>query len=293
MASMQDPLVQQLIGQNPQAQAIQAALTAHIAEHVGFAYRNRMAAAMGMDLPEVESDVGLPPMAEKMLSQRMAAASAQVLAQSQAMVAQQQAQQNMQDPLLQIQMADLKIKASEVERKAKRDMADAAAKAFHNTDVGAGKFLSGGTDIIFDVSRDPINIIAKFGMAMRGGKLLKLDTAGAMQVKYPIMGLVPGAKNFIVERTGRLISAEASAVSEQMDAVRAGSGIFNKTARQYNRAIEDIANLARTSKTAEEAAGNIVTRYPTLGTEAAGHLSGMNTADDVHEFLKSVLYFGE
>jgi len=129
MAAMQDPLVQQLIGQNPQAQAIQAALTAHIAEHVGYAYRNRMALAMGMDLPEVESDEGLPPMAEKMLSQRMATASAQVLAQSQAMVAQQQAQQNMQDPLLQIQMADLKIKASEVERKAKKDMADAAAKA--------------------------------------------------------------------------------------------------------------------------------------------------------------------
>ena len=31
--------------------------------------------------------------------------------------------------IIQIQMADLKIKASEVERKAKRDMADAAAKA--------------------------------------------------------------------------------------------------------------------------------------------------------------------
>jgi hypothetical protein len=129
MAAMQDPLVQQLIGQNPQAQAIQAALTAHIAEHVGYAYRNRMAMAMGMDLPEIDKDEGLPPMAEKMLSQRMAAASAQVLAQSQAMVAQQQAQQNMQDPLLQVQMADLKIKAAEVERKAKRDMVDAAAKA--------------------------------------------------------------------------------------------------------------------------------------------------------------------
>jgi hypothetical protein len=129
MAAMQDPLVQQLIGQNPQAQAIQAALSAHIAEHVGYAYRNRIALAMGMELPEIESDEGLPPMAEKMLSQRMAAASAQVLAQSQALVAQQQAQQNMQDPLLQVQMADLKIKAAEVERKAKRDVADAAAKA--------------------------------------------------------------------------------------------------------------------------------------------------------------------
>ena len=171
--------------------------------------------------------------------------------------------------------------------------ADAAAKAFHNTDAGAGKFLSGGTDLIFDVSRDPINIIAKFGMAMRGGKLLKLDTAGAMQVKYPIMSSVPGIKNFIVERTGRLISAEASVVSEQMDAVRAGSGIFNKTARQYNRAIEDIADTAKNAKSSAEAAGIIASKYPTLGTAAAGHLGGIKTADDVHEFLKSVLFTGE
>ena len=39
MTAMQDPKIAQLIGQNPQAQVIQAAAMAHINEHIAFAYR--------------------------------------------------------------------------------------------------------------------------------------------------------------------------------------------------------------------------------------------------------------
>ena len=168
--------------------------------------------------------------------------------------------------------------------------ADGVAAAYRNTDVGRGKFASGFGDVVFDINADPLLILSKFGFAMRGGKLLKLDEAGEIQTKYPLYKVIPGAKNFIAERTGRVLT------SEQIDAVRDGSTSLlglNQTARTYNRAIDDIANLARTSKTSAEAAGNIITRYPTLGAEAAGHLGGMKSADDVHEFLKSVLYFGE
>jgi hypothetical protein len=168
--------------------------------------------------------------------------------------------------------------------------AEGIADAYRNTDAGIGKITSGGADLVFDINADPLMALSRFGIAMRGGKLLKLDEAGEIQAKYPLYKVIPGAKNFIAERSGRVLT------SEQMDAVREGStSLFglNQTARTYNRAIEDIANLARTSKTTAEAAGNIVTRYPALGTDAAGHLSGMKSADDVHEFLKSVLYFGE
>ena len=127
MAAAQDPQIQKLIGQNPQAQAIQAALAAHVSEHVGFAYRNKISQAMGVPLPD--STEGLPPELEFNLSQLLAQAAPQVLAQSQALMAQQQAQQNAQDPLLQLQQQELQIKQSEVERKAKKDAADAAAKA--------------------------------------------------------------------------------------------------------------------------------------------------------------------
>jgi len=91
-SAMQDPLVQQLIGQNPQAQAIMGAMQAHIAEHVGYAYRNKIQLALGVALPDQEDE--LPEELEREISRLMAEAAPQVLAQSQAMIAQQQAQQN-------------------------------------------------------------------------------------------------------------------------------------------------------------------------------------------------------
>ena len=39
MAFMQDPMIAQMIGQNPQAKQIMASLQAHIAEHLGYKYR--------------------------------------------------------------------------------------------------------------------------------------------------------------------------------------------------------------------------------------------------------------
>ena len=125
-AAMTDPLVQQLIGQNPQAATIQQAMTAHIAEHVGFAYRHKMAQAMGISLPEYKPEDGMDEAREYQLSQMMAEAAPMVLAESQKIVAQQQAQQNAQDPVLQAQMLDQQIKQGELQRKAQKDQMDFA-----------------------------------------------------------------------------------------------------------------------------------------------------------------------
>lgn len=126
-SAMNDPLIQQLIGQNPQAQMMMGAMQAHIAEHVGYAYRNKIEQALGVALPGSEDE--LPEEMEKEISRLMAEAAPQVLAESQAMVAQRQAQQNAQDPVLQMQMQEIQIKGKEVEIKEKKLMADAAAKA--------------------------------------------------------------------------------------------------------------------------------------------------------------------
>jgi hypothetical protein len=126
-AAMQDPIVQQLVGQNPQAQMIMGAMQAHIAEHVGYAYRQKIEQALGVALPNPEDE--LPPEMEKEISRLMAEAAPQVLAQSQAMQAQQQAQQNAQDPVLQMQMQELQIKQGELALKQKKLQVDAAAKA--------------------------------------------------------------------------------------------------------------------------------------------------------------------
>ena len=126
-SAMQDPLVAQLIGQNPQAQAIMQAMQAHIAEHVGYAYRMKMEAALGVQLPLPDQE--LPEDLEKEMSQMLAMAAPQVLAQSKAMMAQQQAQQQAQDPVVQMQMQELQLKEREVAIKEKKVAVDAAAKA--------------------------------------------------------------------------------------------------------------------------------------------------------------------
>jgi hypothetical protein len=108
MAMMQDPTIAQLIGQNPKAPMIQAALMAHISEHVAFDYRLKIENSMGIPLPP--EDAELPPQVELSLSSMMAQAAQQVLQQSQAQASQQQAQQQAQDPLVQLQQQDMQIK---------------------------------------------------------------------------------------------------------------------------------------------------------------------------------------
>ena len=127
MSAMQDPEIMKLIGQNPQAQAMQAAMMAHIAEHAGFAYRQKIEQQLGISLPPEGED--LPPQVELALSGMMAQAAQQVLQANQAQAAQQQAQQQQQDPLVQLQQQELQIKQGELALKEKKVQIDAAARA--------------------------------------------------------------------------------------------------------------------------------------------------------------------
>jgi hypothetical protein len=125
---MQDPMTAQMIGQNPMAQQIMAAIQAHIAEHYAFMYRNKIEQQIGAPLPSVEEDEALPQELENALSRMVAQASQQLLQQNQAAAAQQQAQEQAQDPIIQMQMQELQIKAQEVQRKAQKDQMDAQIK---------------------------------------------------------------------------------------------------------------------------------------------------------------------
>ena len=127
MSAMQDPVIMKMVGQNPQAQAMQAAMMAHIAEHTAFAYRQRIEQQLGIPLPPEGED--LPPQVELALSSMMAQAAQQVLQENQAQAAQEQAQQQAQDPVLQMQQQELKIKEGELALKEKKLQIDASTKA--------------------------------------------------------------------------------------------------------------------------------------------------------------------
>ena len=150
MALMQDPKIAATIGQSPQAQQMQAAIQAHIMEHMAFQYRREIEKQLGAALPPLpqdnNEDYDLPPEFEAQLSQLTAVAAARVLQKDQAEAQQQQAQQQQQDPLVQMQQMDLQIKQllaqtkaqqaqmdgqirmAEQQRKTQKDMVDAAAK---------------------------------------------------------------------------------------------------------------------------------------------------------------------
>ena len=122
-SAVQDPKIRQLVGQSPQANAIMAAMQAHIAEHLGFEYRNQIEMAMGISIPPLGAE--MPPEMEVQLSRLMADAAQKVLQKSEADAAMQAQQAQAQDPLNQIQREELAIKAADVERKTKKDESDA------------------------------------------------------------------------------------------------------------------------------------------------------------------------
>jgi len=126
---MQDPMTAQMIGQNPMANQMMAALQAHIAEHFGYMYRNQIEQQVGAPIPSFdEDDEQIPQDIEFALSRMVAQASQQLLQQNQAAAAQQQAQAQAQDPIIQMQMQELQIKAQDVQRKTMKDQTDAQLK---------------------------------------------------------------------------------------------------------------------------------------------------------------------
>ena len=128
-AAMQDPKIMQLVGQNPQAQAILAAAMAHVNEHIAFEYRRQMEQQMGIVLPSEENQKHLSSEEADKIAIAAAQASVALLQQNKQQAAQQQAQQQMQDPIVQMQMQELQIKQQELQLKAQKQAVEAAAKA--------------------------------------------------------------------------------------------------------------------------------------------------------------------
>ena len=130
MTAMQDPKIMQLLQNNPQAQQLQAAMMAHINEHLGFEYRVQVEQQLGFTLPpqkdesgeDAEIDINL----EAKLAPLLAQAAQRLLQQNQAQTAQQQAQQMAKDPIVQMQQQELQLKVAEQKRKADKDVADMA-----------------------------------------------------------------------------------------------------------------------------------------------------------------------
>jgi len=120
MAALEDPKLRQIVGQSPFAAQIQAAMVAHVTEHVAFQYRKEIEKQLGVPLPRDES---LPEDVERNLSPVIAKAAAKLLRADQAEMAQEEARKQEADPLTQIQKRELALKEAEFEHKKNLDLA--------------------------------------------------------------------------------------------------------------------------------------------------------------------------
>ncbi|NRA75330.1 MAG: hypothetical protein HRU16_05255 [Planctomycetes bacterium] len=121
MAAVQDPRIQELLGQSPSAGATQAAMAAHVTEHVAFRYRQEIEKQLGVPLPDPEQP--LPEDVEIQLSKLVAEAAGRVLQAGQAEQSQQQAQEQAQDPIIQMRQKELEIREQETQAKIESQVA--------------------------------------------------------------------------------------------------------------------------------------------------------------------------
>jgi hypothetical protein len=113
-----------MVGQNPQAGAMLAAMEAHIAEHLAFEYKNQMQEQLGVDLPTVDDENEIPQEFEKEISSLTAEAAKKLLQKDVAEAQMQQQAEQAQDPMLAMQQKELQLKEMEIQAKNQKTMAD-------------------------------------------------------------------------------------------------------------------------------------------------------------------------
>jgi len=116
MSAAQEPRMAELLAMAPDASIKQAALSAHVGEHLAFQYRKEIENQIGVPLPP--PDEPLPDDVEVQLSKLVAEASERILQQGMAEQQQQQQQEQAQDPILQMRSRELDIKEQDVSSRA-------------------------------------------------------------------------------------------------------------------------------------------------------------------------------
>jgi len=119
MAALQDPKILSIVEKSPNATVIQAALEAHLREHLAFQYRSEIEKQLGVELPPIGEP--LPRDVEQRLAGLVADAADKLLQKD---IAEAQAEENIKkqkDPVVQMQQEELRLQAADIERKAKAD----------------------------------------------------------------------------------------------------------------------------------------------------------------------------
>jgi len=120
-SAQQNPEMQALIEQSPNAPSILAAGSAYVNEHLTMKYKKEVEREMGVELqPEGEP---LPADVEKRISSLVAEAAERVLGTAQNKAAQERIAEQQKDPLIMAKEREMAIKEGELQRKTAEDQA--------------------------------------------------------------------------------------------------------------------------------------------------------------------------
>jgi len=115
MTAAEDPKLVGALSMSPSAPAMQAALAAHVTEHVAYLYRRTIEENMGIPMPSPDEE--LPKSIEMAFSKVVAEAAKKTLQSSIAEIQNQKANAEAEDPLLKMQERELAIKEMDAQRR--------------------------------------------------------------------------------------------------------------------------------------------------------------------------------
>jgi hypothetical protein len=203
IAAMNDPKIAEMLNLAPDAQMKQAALAAHIAEHVAFQYRRDIEKELGVPLPPVDST--LPEDIEFRLSQLVAPAAEQLTGKAQQMVQAEQMAAQAEDPVLQLQKAELDIEAAKVQSKTQTDMAR----------IEADLMKAAAKD---DLERDKLATDEKIEGAKLGVKIAETNTQDELESrKIASKDKIEGAKLGVEIAKEMMIDKRDRDIEEMID----------------------------------------------------------------------------
>jgi hypothetical protein len=143
MATLQNPQIQQMMQQNPQAQTVQAAFAAHVTAHVAMGYRQKIEQELGIKLPA--PDEHLPEDIEHRLSRLVAPAAAQLTGKAQQQAQAEENAKKQEDPVIQLQQKELEIKQQALdakEREAQQKAQTEAKKSEDRKEIEQAKLIA-------------------------------------------------------------------------------------------------------------------------------------------------------
>jgi hypothetical protein len=179
MAAMEDPKIQQLVGQSPFAQAIHTAMQAHITEHLALQYRKEIEIQLGTPLPGVEEI--LPEDVERELSRVVAQAAGKLLRKDQAEAAAAENAKQQNDPLTQIQLRELALKERELEHKINKDMKALDTEALIAKTKSSVDMVRIGSDAEREAARIGVKVAELETKDQEAAVRLALDVAAAIR----------------------------------------------------------------------------------------------------------------